>query len=81
MKRQSVKLRIKTNHQNFTKKEKIISDFILENPKEASKMTKQELMAKNHLESTTDITANMGYINLKNQNEITEKAGVQKERE
>ena len=55
--------------------------FNLEEREEASKMTKQELMAKNHLESTTDITANMGYINLKNQNEITEKAGVQKERE
>ena len=27
MKRDSVKLKIKTNYQNFTKKEKIISDF------------------------------------------------------
>lgn len=63
MKRQSVKLRIKTHHQNFTKKEKIISDFILENPKEASKMTISEMASKLGLADSTifQFTRKLGY--------------------
>ena len=55
--------------------------FNLEEKEEQGKMTKQELMAKEHLENTTDITMNMGYVNLKNKKEKTIEVAIQKERE
>ena len=48
---------------------KISIPFNLEEKEELGKMTKQELMAKEHLENTTDITMNMGYVNLKKKKE------------
>lgn len=60
---------------------KISIPFNLEEKEESGKMTKQELMAKEHLENTTDITMNMGYVNFKNKKEKEEKRLVQKERE
>lgn len=54
--------------------------FNLEEKEEQGKMTKQELMAKEHLENTTDITMNMGYVNLKKQKEKTAEVAIQKER-
>lgn len=63
MKRNSVKLKIKTNYQNFTKKEKIISDFIESNPKEASKMTISEMASKLGFADSTifHFTKKLGY--------------------
>ena len=60
---------------------KISIPFNLEEREEPKKMTKQELMAKEHLENTTDITMNMGYVNLKNKKEKTVEVAIQKERE
>lgn len=44
---------------------KISIPFNLEEKKTKTKLNKAELVAKEHLENTTDITMNMGYINLK----------------
>ena len=60
---------------------KISIPFNLEEKEDQGKMTKQELMAKEHLENTTDITMNMGYVNLKNKKEKTIEVAIQKERE
>ena len=60
---------------------KISIPFNLEEKEEQGKMTKQELMAKEHLENTTDITMNMGYVNLKNKKEKAIEVAIQKERE
>ena len=55
--------------------------FNLEEKEEPSKLTIQEQMAKEHLENTSDITTNMGYINLKKEDLKSGKSTVQKERE
>ena len=34
--------------------------------KEKTGLTKKEILAKEHLESTSDITMNMGYVKIKN---------------
>ena len=60
---------------------KISIPFNLEEKEELGKMTKQELMAKEHLENTTDITMNMGYVNLKKKKEKSVENAIQKERE
>lgn len=67
MKRESVMLKIKTNYQNFTKKEKIISDFIESNPKEASKMTISEMASKlNFADSTVfHFAKKLGYSSFR----------------
>ena len=44
---------------------KISIPFNLEEKETKTKLNKAELVAKEHLENTTDITMNMGYINLK----------------
>lgn len=43
---------------------KISIPFNLEEREDEVKLTKQELMAKEHLENTSDITMNMGYNNI-----------------
>lgn len=60
---------------------KISIPFNLEEKEEPVKLSKQELIAKEHLENTTDITMNMGYVNLKKKKEKTVEKAVQKERE
>ena len=59
---------------------KISIPFNLEE-KEETKLTKQEIMAKEHLENTTDITMNMGYTNLKKREDENLKNAIHKERE
>lgn len=60
---------------------KISIPFNLEEKEEPVKLSKQELITKEHLENTTDITMNMGYVNLKKKKEKTVEKAVQKERD
>lgn len=60
---------------------KVSIPFNLEEKEEESKISKQEMMAKEHLENTADITTNMGYVSFKkNKNDIS-KEHLLKERE
>ena len=44
------------------------------------KLTKKEILAKEHLESTSDITTNMGYVNMKDEMSNRAKDSFLKER-
>ena len=59
---------------------KISIPFNLEERQE-TKLTEKELLAKEHLENTSDITMNMGYVNVKNKPEQLEQKDIQIERE
>ena len=59
---------------------KISIPFNLEEKEEETKLTEQELIAKDHLENTTNITMNMGYVDLKKKKDKTDRMN-QKERE
>ena len=59
---------------------KISIPFNLEDKEEETKLTEQELIAKDHLENTTNITMNMGYVDLKKKKDKTDRMN-QKERE
>lgn len=58
-----IKIKIKTNQRNFTKKEKIIADYVLSNPKEASKMTINEIASELGFADSTifQFTRKLGY--------------------
>ena len=59
---------------------KISIPFNLEEKEPVKKISEKEKKAKKHLEETTDITRNMGYNKLRN-NEISIEIDNQKERE
>ncbi len=63
MTRDSIKLKIKTNYRNLTKKETVIADYITSNPKEASKMTISEIAAELGFADSTifQFTRKLGY--------------------
>ena len=60
---------------------KISIPFNLEEKEDEVKLTKQELLAKEHLENTSDITMNMGYVNMDRKNKEEKANIIQKERE
>ena len=59
---------------------KISIPFNFEESKE-TKLTEKELMAKEHLENTSDITINMGYVNLAEKDSNIKENNMEKERE
>lgn len=63
MNSKSIKIRIKTNYRNFTKKEKIIADYIISNMKKASKMTISEIALELGFADSTifQFTKKLGY--------------------
>ncbi|MCI8270845.1 MAG: MurR/RpiR family transcriptional regulator [Erysipelotrichaceae bacterium] len=63
MKKEPIKIKIKTNKRNLTKKESIIADFILSNPKEVSKMTINEVASRLGFADSTifQFTRKLGY--------------------
>lgn len=63
MTKDSIKIKIKTHHRNFTKKEKIIANYILANPKEVSKMTINEIASELGFADSTifQFTRKLGY--------------------
>lgn len=63
MTKDPIKIKIKTNQRNFTKKEKIIADYVLSNPKEASKMTINEIASELGFADSTifQFTRKLGY--------------------
>ena len=63
MTKDSIKIKIKTHHRSFTKKEKLIADYILSNPKEASKMTISEIASELGFADSTifQFTRKLGY--------------------
>lgn len=60
---------------------KISIPFNLEEKEENKKLTLNEVKVKEHLENTSDITMNMGYVNLKRENEIVNEKETQQEKE
>ena len=63
MRKESIKIKIKTNKKNLTKKEIIIADFIISNPKEVSKMTINEIASHLGFADSTifQFTRKLGY--------------------
>lgn len=63
MKRDSIKIKIKTNLRNFTKKESAIADYILSNTKQVSKMTISEIAKELGFADSTifQFTRKLGY--------------------
>lgn len=59
---------------------KIAIPFNLEE-KEETKLMQKEILAKEHLENTSDITMNMGYANLKKKKENKSEKSIQAEKE
>ena len=57
----------------MTIRSKISIPFNLEEKEDVPSFTKYEKMAKDHLENTTDITTNMGYVRTTERKEIEEK--------
>ena len=63
MKRDSLKIKIKTNLRNFTKKESAIADYVLSNTKQVSKMTISEIAKELGFADSTifQFTRKLGY--------------------
>lgn len=63
MKTDTIKIKIKTNQQRFTKKDKVIAEYILANPKSVSKMTINEIASQLSLADSTifQFTRKLGY--------------------
>ena len=61
--------KIKTEPLFMTIRSRISIPFNLEEKEELQSLSEKEKIAKSHLENTTDITTNMGYVGLKNREE------------
>ena len=63
MKSESIKIKIKTNYHSLTKKELVIANYILSNPKEVSKMTINDIVSKLGFADSTifQFTRKLGY--------------------
>ncbi len=63
MNRESIKIKIKTNYNKLTKKERVIADYIISNSKQASKMTISEIASAIGFADSTifQFTRKLGY--------------------